>query len=233
MQEERTTQCHCECLVCERKHKYCIHRQEALCQIHANTPMDINALIAKCSNTLSDVSESEASIKPIERTPALLQYSALRTFALACQVFNGDFSEKTLAVKASPVLCQSLCSPSSSVSSSPQLDSPEVETIMKSSTLKRISLRGFGFILYAFHVLCQMKLDLPAATAMLCQSWATTPVSVYLCQGRADWHGNRCVFTSLAFRRQGLFKGVKASLTSAAAVSRATLMICGRSLGWQ
>lgn len=61
----------------------------------------------------AEASESEGSMKPTEVTPVLPQYSALRTFALACQVFNGNFLDKTEAVKASPALCQSLYSPTS------------------------------------------------------------------------------------------------------------------------
>ncbi len=34
MQEEQTAQCHCECPVCERKHKYRIHRWEAFPPTH-------------------------------------------------------------------------------------------------------------------------------------------------------------------------------------------------------
>lgn len=51
------------------------------------------------------------------------------------------------------------------------------------------------------HYLCQMKLYMPAAVAMLCQSWATSPLCVYPYQGRAKCHGNRCMLTSLALSK--------------------------------
>lgn len=199
---------------------------------HAKTPMDINALIAKCSNTLSDVSESEASIKPTERTPALLRYSALRTFALVCQVFLLSkqvlFSVSLFALRVHqwvPVHSWTLMRFPRSWNHNEKLHFKQ-------------NLPAWIWI-YSLRFSCSLP-DETRHAACHCNALPELGSHSCVClsvsrQGRSAMATGVCVYIVgiKAARRRGSFKGVKASLTSAAAVSRAALTICGRSLGCQ
>lgn len=139
----------------------------------------------------------------------LLKYLAQRGEGLVSVSVKSSmgffFARKALAAKSSSFLRQSRLSyPSAHISLSVNSWTPgwcpsTLKPWKCKALLSRDSRRlDWIYLSLPFHFLCRMKLYVPAAAALLCQSWAATPVPVYPEQGRAQWHADRCVLTSLA-----------------------------------
>ncbi len=116
MQEDRTAQCHCECPVYERKHRYCTHRQEALphtctfkyiymhiigkythghkcthVQMHVIAHTQKHAHSYRCQWQWSQHQANWTDLYAAVVFSSEKRGASCRALALTCQVFNGNF----------------------------------------------------------------------------------------------------------------------------------------------